>query len=126
MLPLLRVIANEPGTLVEHATAYADLASDELQSLSDHWSRRLVWLIVAAVAALATLVLAGMAVMLWAVVPPHETAHAWLLVAVPVVPAIVALVALQGVRSMGQRPAFDTLRAQLREDLALVREGLAQ
>lgn len=126
MLPLLRVLASEPDALVEHAAAYADLAGDELQHLSEHWSRRLLWLIAGAVAALAALLLAGVAVMLWAVVPPHELAHPWLLVAVPVVPAVVALAALRVARGMGQRPAFDTLRAQLREDLALVREGLAQ
>lgn len=61
MLPLLRVLASEPDALVEHAAAYADLASDELQELQAHWVRRLLWLAVAAVAGLAALLLGGVA-----------------------------------------------------------------
>ena len=53
MLPLLRVLASEPDALVEHAAAYADLASDEWQQLQVHWAQRLLWLAIAAVAALA-------------------------------------------------------------------------
>ncbi|WP_428417503.1 hypothetical protein [Methylibium sp.] len=125
MLPLLRVLASEPDALVEHAAAYADLASDEWQQLQVHWAQRLLWLAIAAVAALAALMLGGVALMLWAALPSIESGRAWLLWAVPLVPGFVAACSVLAARRIDQRPAFGNLRAQLREDMALVREGLA-
>ncbi|WP_421886368.1 hypothetical protein [Methylibium sp.] len=125
MLPLLRVLASEPDALVEHAAAYADLASDEWQQLQVHWAQRLLWLAIAAVAALAALILGGVALMFWAALPSIETGRAWLLWAVPLVPGLVAVAGVLAARRIDQRPAFGNLRAQLREDMALVREGLA-
>jgi uncharacterized membrane protein YqjE len=123
MLPLLRVLASEPDALVEHAAAYADLASDELQELQAHWVRRLLWLAIAAVAGLTALILGGVALMLWAALPAIDTGRAWLLWTVPLVPGLVA--GVLAARRIDERPAFGNLRAQLREDMALVREGLA-
>jgi len=125
MLPLLRVLASEPDALVEHAAAYADLASDELQELQAHWVRRLLWLAIAAVAGLTALILGGVALMLWAALPAIDTGRAWLLWMVPLVPGLVAVFGVLAARRIDERPAFGNLRAQLREDMALVREGLA-
>jgi len=124
MLPLLRAIADEPGALVDHATAYADLAGDELQRIGQGWSRRLAWLIAAGAAALAALVLAGIALLLWAMLPAPDAARQWLLWAVPLVPAMLAVVAIAAARQSTHQPAFAELRGQLRQDLELVREGL--
>lgn len=126
MLPLLRVLTSEPDTLVEHAAAYADLASDEFQQLQAHWAQRLLWLAIAVVAGLASLILGGVALMLWAALPTIETGRAWLLWLVPLVPGLMASFSLLAARRIDARPAFGNLRAQLREDMALVREGLAQ
>lgn len=125
MLPLLRVLASEPDALVEHAAAYADLASDELQELQAHWVRRLLWLAVAAVAGLAALLLGGVALMLWAALPEIDAGRVWLLWVVPLVPGLVAVSGVLAARRIDARPAFGNLRAQLREDMAMVREGLA-
>ncbi|WP_430417930.1 hypothetical protein [Methylibium petroleiphilum] len=125
MLPLLRVLASEPDALVEHAAAYADLASDELQELQAHWVRRLLWLAVAAVAGLAALLLGGVALMLWAALPAIEASRVWLLWVVPLIPGLVAVFGALTARRIDARPAFGNLRAQLREDMAMVREGLA-
>lgn len=125
MLPLLRVLASEPDTLVEHAAAYADLASDELQELQAHWVRRLLWLAVAAVAGLAALLLGGVALMLWAALPEIDAGRVWLLWVVPLIPGLVAVFGVLTARRIDARPAFGNLRAQLREDMAMVREGLA-
>lgn len=125
MLPLLRVLASEPDALVEHAAAYADLASDELQELQAHWVRRLLWLAVAAVAGLAALLLGGVALMLWAALPEIDAGRVWLLWVVPLVPGLVATFSVLAARRIDARPAFGNLRAQLREDMAMVREGLA-
>lgn len=125
MLPLLRVLASEPDALVEHAAAYADLASDELQELQAHWVRRLLWLAVAAVAGLAALLLGGVALMLWAALPEIDAGRVWLLWVVPLVPGLVAVFGVLAARRIDARPAFGNLRAQLREDMAMVREGLS-
>ena len=125
MLPLLRVLASEPDALVEHAAAYADLASDEFQALQAHWVQRLLWLAIAAVAGVAALILGGVALMLWAALPAIDTGRAWLLWVVPLVPGLVAVVGVLAARRIDERPAFGNLRAQLREDMAMVREGFA-
>lgn len=125
MLPLLRALAGESGTLVDHATAYADLAGDELQRLGQSWTRRLGWLIAAGASALAALLLAGVALLLWAMLPAADPARLWLLWAVPALPAALAMLALVAARLSTQQPAFEELRGQLRQDLELVREGLA-
>ncbi len=125
MLPLLRALAGEPGALVDHATAYADLAGEELQRLGQGWSRRLAWLIAAGASALAALVLAGVALLLWATLPAPDASREWLLWAVPALPAVLSAVAVAAARYSAQQPAFAELRGQLRQDLELVREGLA-
>lgn len=125
MLPLLRALAGESGMLVDHATAYADLAGDELQRLGQSWTRRLGWLIAAGASALAALLLAGVALLLWAMLPAADPARLWLLWAVPALPAALAVLALVAARLSTQQPAFEELRGQLRQDLELVREGLA-
>ena len=87
--------------------------------------RRLAWLIAAGASALAALVLAGVALMLWAALPTPDAAHLWLLWVVPLVPAVLAVVAIVAARPSTHQPAFAELRGQLRQDLELVREGLA-
>lgn len=125
MLPLLRVLAGESGTLVDHASAYADLAGEELQRLGQSWTRRLGWLIAAGACALAALLLGGVSLLLWAMLPAPEPARLWLLWAVPALPALLSALALAAARLSTQQPAFEVLRGQLREDLELVREGLS-
>lgn len=126
MLPLLRVIASEPEALAEHAAAYADLAGDELQRLQAQWGRRALWFVVSAVAGFTALLLGGVALMLWAVVPPRDGAPVWLLLAVPLLPLAVAVGAAWIAHRQSAAPPFAVLRAQLREDLDLVREGIAR
>ena len=120
--PLLRLIATQPHLLVEHAEAYAELASEEIGKTASAWK----WRVVLSVAALFLIgvaaILAGVALMLWAVIPSTDIQAPWALVAGPLVPAVVALGCLIKAR---QKPpsTFDVLKKQIRADLLMVREA---
>lgn len=126
MLPLLRVLTSEAGTLAAHAEAYADLAADEISAFRRHWLRSALAWIVAAVCALSTLLLGGVALMLWATVPVAIEGRQWLLIAVPAVPGVSTLVAVWYARRVPDLPAFAELRQQMRQDLSMLQESLSR
>ncbi|HET9977227.1 MAG TPA: hypothetical protein VFQ20_07320 [Burkholderiaceae bacterium] len=70
-------------------------------------------------------VLAGVAALLWAVTPTLPLHAPWLLVAVPVAPLLAGLVCALAARSGRARAAMDTLREQVRADIAVLREAAA-
>ncbi|MBC8056366.1 MAG: hypothetical protein H7Y61_07285 [Rhizobiales bacterium] len=67
-------------------------------------------------------VLAGVAVMLWAVMPTASMQAPWALIAAPAVPAIVAVICVLVAR---HRPndSFAELKQQVAADLLLLREA---
>lgn len=121
--PWLKLVTGQPQLLAEHAEAYAELLQAEAAALGKAWRRQaLLGTLAVANAALAA-VLAGVAVMLWAVTPPAPGQALWLLAAVPLLPLAAALccglLARQGVA-----PApFGILREQMRADWSLLREA---
>jgi len=119
--PLLRLIATRPHLLVDHAEAYAELASEEFGKTASLWKQRVVLLVVALFLIGVAAVLGGVALMLWAVIPSPDIHAPWALVAGPLVPAAVALGCLLKAR---QQPpsSFDALKRQIRADLSMVRE----
>lgn len=122
MPPLLRLLARQPGLLADHAEAYVDLLVEETGSASAAWTRR-VWLAALGVCGLAVAsVLAGVAVMLWAVTPLIGSGASWALVATPLVPLILALWSLREARVAVAGPAFGATRQQLKLDIDLLRE----
>ena len=119
--PLLRLIATQPHLLVDHAEAYAELASEEIGKTASQWKWRValgfVGLFLMGVAA----ILGGVALMLWAVMPSTNIQAPWALVAGPLIPAVIALGCL--IRARQQPPStFDALKKQIRADLRMVRE----
>lgn len=125
MHPLLNLIATRPQLLTEHLQAYADLVADELPRVASGWKRRMILNALAAVGALAALLFAGTALMLWAALPSASMPAAWLLVVVPLLPGLVATACLLAARA-GTRGAGDSeLFQQLRADLALLRTAAA-
>lgn len=119
--PLLRLIATQPHLLVDHAEAYAELASEELGKTATLWKWRVVLSVVALFLIGVAVVLAGVAVMLWAVIPASGIHAPWALFAAPLVPAAIGVGCLIKAR---QRPpgSFDALKRQMRADLLMVRE----
>jgi uncharacterized membrane protein YqjE len=125
MHPLLHLIAREPKLVAEHAEAYAELFGEEISVVSAHWKRRALLSAVALCSIGVGAVLAGVALMLWAVVPPENMNAPWALVVAPLVPLGVAAGCWFSARSQVGPKAFEHVRRQLREDAAMLREATA-
>lgn len=120
MHPLLALLATRPQLLLDHAQAYAALLGEEFGQASNDWQRRAL-LQVAALGFLGvSAVLAGVAVMLWVTVPIPATAP-WVLIAVPVLPLLIAIVCLLLARQSNGREPFANLSRQVNADVALLR-----
>ena len=123
--PLLHLVATQPQLLAEHAEAYAEMVAAEVGTVSAAWKRRAVLNAVALCCLGVAAVLAGVALMLWAVIPPTDIHAPWALLAGPLVPAAAALACLLTVRlrNAGNSASFDALRAQVRADIVMLREA---
>jgi len=119
--PLLLDLARHPGLALEHASAYAELASVEAQA----WSRQLAQRALMALGALLLLALAlglaGVAGLLLASTPLAAMPHPWLLWAVPALPLALSAVLAWRLRRSPLSAAFAALREQAAIDLATLR-----
>jgi hypothetical protein len=122
MFSLLRFIGRDPEAWVEHASAYADLAGEELGTLSRSWSRRAACYVIAGVAALVAAMLAGTSVMLWSL--QASGAPPWPLFAVPALPALIAVGAAWFASSSVTASPLTELRNQWRKDVSLLRTAM--
>lgn len=123
MHPLLHLMATRPALLAEHAEAYAALIAAELPRISAAWQRS-AWLSALALCGAAIgLVLAGVGVMLWAVVPEGSMHAPWALWVVPLVPLLASVGCMQAARSGSEREAIANLRQQFAADLLMLREA---
>ncbi len=120
--PLLRLIATEPQILGDHVEAYAELVGDEVRKTSSAWSLRIGLYLAALALAGVALVLTGVAVMLWASLPPSGFQLPWLLVAVPATAFGAAIVCVVLARRNPVENAFDNVKKQLSADMAMLRE----
>ena len=119
--PLLRLIATQPHLLVDHAEAYAELASEEFSKTASLWKWRVVLSVVALFLIGVAAILGGVALMLWAVIPSTSMQAPWALLAGPLIPAVIAAGCL--IKARQQPPSsFDALKKQIRADLLMVRE----
>lgn len=119
--PLLRLVATQPQLLADHAEAYAGLIGEELGKTTTAWRQRVVLNAAALCLAGAAVVLGGVALMLWAVLPEASLRLPWVLLATPVVPALLALIcALAGRRD--DADPFCDLKRQVAADLLMLRE----
>ena len=119
--PLLRLVATQPQLLADHAEAYASLVSDEIGRSAASLKQRVLLNVVALCLIGVAAVLGGVALMLWATLPPSSMQAPWALIAAPAVPAVVAVVcALFGQRQPGD--AFAELKQQVAADLVMLRE----
>lgn len=119
---IFRLVTSQPQLLAEHAEGYADLIAQELQAASARWKRSVMLGTVGAISALVMLMLAGVALMLWAVTPDAAMRAPWLLLVVPAVPAVVAFGYWSALSSQAKGSGFATLREQLAADAAMLRE----
>jgi len=122
MAPLwLRLVVTQPALLAEHAQGYVELAGEELAAWLAHWRQRLWLAALATVSAGAAAVLAGVAVMLWAVSPASPALPAWapwVLWAVPLAPLALALWCAARLRAPARLHPWQAVHEQLALDAA--------
>ena len=123
MHPLLNVIATRPQLLAEHAQAYAELLAAELPRATAAWKRQALLNGLAWLGLLATLLLGGVALMLWAALPAAAMPAAWLLIAVPLLPAVGAILCLIAAPSGVERKLLGDLCQQLGADAKMLHEA---
>lgn len=119
--PAFIALAKRPALLLEHADAYTDLASAELDEWGARWKRHAMASVAAAVLTAMGLFLAGTAGLLAAAIPLHEMPVTWLLWAIPGVPLVVGLGLGWFVLTADQPAPFSSLRQQVSQDLATLK-----
>jgi len=120
--PLLRLIATEPHLLGDHVEAYADMVGDEVKKTGAAWSMRLGLYAAALCLVGVGLVLTGVALMLWAALPPSGFQAPWVLVVVPLVTFVRAGACLLIARRKPAESGYDNVKKQLSADMAMLRE----
>lgn len=120
--PLFKTLATRPELLAEHAGAYLQLASAEAVQAGSLLRTRLVLLASALICAGLGVMLAGVALLLLAVVPLDQMPAPWALALAPAVP----LAAAGGLWWAQRRRELDLSFALLRQQVALDRSLLQQ
>lgn len=123
MSALLYLIATRPQLLIDHAEAYAGLASAEVSNASIIWKRRAKLSIMAICSFTVAAVLVGVAAMIWAVLPAAGNQTPWALIVTPILPIGLGTWCLIAIRERPEEIAFDALRRQLKADMAMLREA---
>lgn len=117
--PLLRLVLARPDLLANHASAYAELALDNVREVAADWQLRLVGWVLLAVGLSLCVALGGVALMLHGAVTAPPTP--WLLWAVPLAPLALALCGAW----LARRPAASrrgvSVAEQFETDLSLLR-----
>lgn len=119
--PAFMALARQPGLVLEHADAYVDLASAELDEWGTQWKHRAGLNSAAALLAVLALGLAGVAGLAVAVVPLASMPMPWLLVVIPAAPLLLAAVLAWRAHRLEKSPLFAALRQQMAQDLATLR-----
>lgn len=120
--PFLHLIATQPQLLTDHVEAYAELVSDDIGVASSAWRMQAMLYAVALCSLGVGAVLAGVALMLWAVTPVANMHAPWALFVGPVLPLAVAVGCRMAARSKVTGRTFENVKAQLKADMAMLRE----
>lgn len=118
---LLHLITTRPQLLADHAQAYAELAAADIDEVSAAWKRQVRLAAVALCSLCVAAVLAGVGLMLWAVVPAAQVHSPWVLWLVPLLPVALAIGCLVLARGAGGTRPFLNLKQQLHADMAMLR-----
>lgn len=122
LTPLFRLMATRPQLLAEHAEAYGELALLEFREASALWQRRALFKGLGWSSLIVALLLAGVAGLLAAALPPTGMPAPWALIAIPLLPAVVGVACLMAAGPAAQMGSFHRLRQQLQADRRLLRE----
>jgi uncharacterized membrane protein YqjE len=122
MHPLLQLLVSQPALLAEHAQGYISLLGVEASALARSIRQQLVWGTAAALGASATVMLAGVALMLWAALPGLSANALWILALTPALPLFATLGCLLCLRAASHTTAFAQTKEQLQVDMQLLKE----
>lgn len=119
--PLLHLIATRPELLAEHAEGYVDLVADEVTGTWLGLKRQVIFGFVTLFCVAVSLVLIGVALMFWAVIPLASMPAPWVLVAVPVPTLALAVWCALRAPAYSADQAFNRVRQQVQADIAMLR-----
>ena len=119
---LFRLATHDPEILADHIEAYSELIAGELNTAASRWKRRVALGALAYASFAVTGLLVAMALMLWAAIPVERMSEPWVLVVVPLVPAVFGLWASISARAAAVTRTFVTLRRQWAADREMLRE----
>jgi hypothetical protein len=122
MRRLLQLLITQPDLLVEHASAYAELAVVDARAASDAVKTRTLCTAALLCCVSVASILAGGSLLIWATVPESAIRLPWVLLVVPLVPLAGAFVCLTLLRPTVQTPAFAKVRQQMAADIKMLRE----
>jgi hypothetical protein len=120
--PLFRLIARHPQLVAEHAQAYAALVADQMGEVAESLKRRALLLAVAGVCFLVTLILAGVALMLWGASTDDSMRAPWALFVGPLLPLAVGVGCFIGARGVETVSPLAKVREQVNADIGMLRE----
>ena len=109
-----------PALLAAHLANYGALVADEAELALGMVRQRALLLVIGIVCALVGLMLAGVALLLWASLPGASAAQPWVLVGVPLLPLVGATLALRGWARSPPIPLWPALQEQIAADAALL------
>lgn len=115
--PIFSVLLTKPDLVMEHVAGYASLMREEASSVGTQVAKRAVAWAIALFALLVFLILAGVAIMLGALL----AAFHWSLVIVPGIALAISVAAFLVARQRLPEKAFTELKAQLDADAQTLR-----
>lgn len=120
--PIFSVLIARPELVIDHVAGYAALVQEEASTVGSQLARRVIAWVVAVLALVVFLVLAGVAVMLGAM----QGQFHWALVAAPGAALLLSVLAWSVARQPLPAKAFAEVKAQLDADAQALRAVGAQ
>lgn len=120
MHPLLELLLTRPQLLADHVQAYGALFTEEMGDARAALQRWAMWRAVTLGSVFSAAILAGMALMLWAMLPASPQQATWVLLVTPMLPLAVAAVCWPLARKNGMPPLFNQMRAQIHADKVML------
>lgn len=123
---VLQLVLRQPQLVADHVRAYGVLATAQVELAARAWQRRALLQALAWAAALMALLLAGMAVLLWAALPAGSLHAPWAMWLTPLLPLALALVCLHLARRGDAALNFAPLVQQWQGDRMLLQRAAPQ
>lgn len=115
--PFISTLIRRPNLLIDHLAGYADLLREEASEAGTDLVQRVVAWVLVMVCAIVFLILAGVSLMLGAVMNQFH----WALVAVPAAVLLLMVIAIVKARKPVQKSHFAEVRAQVDRDAQALR-----